>query len=80
MLFRSERVKSLKPADDFTGSWLESVPENVANFSATAYFFGRMVQQAILKQEALAVFELQLKDILREIYFDENHCAALILE
>lgn len=34
----------------------------------------------ILKEEALAVLELQQKDILREIYFDENHCAVLILE
>jgi len=34
----------------------------------------------ILKLEALAVFELQQKDILREIYFDEKHCAVLILE
>ncbi len=34
----------------------------------------------ILKEEAQAVFELRQKDILREIYFDENHCAVLILE
>lgn len=34
----------------------------------------------ILKAEARAVLELQQKDILREIYFDENHCAILILE
>ncbi len=34
----------------------------------------------ILKDEARAIFELQQKDILREIYFDENHCAVLILE
>lgn len=34
----------------------------------------------ILKEEALAVLDLQQKDILREIYFDENHCAVLILE
>lgn len=34
----------------------------------------------ILKAEARAVFELQQKNILREIYFDENHCAVLILE
>jgi hypothetical protein len=34
----------------------------------------------ILKEEALAVLELQQKDILREIYFDEKHCAVLILE
>jgi uncharacterized protein YnzC (UPF0291/DUF896 family) len=34
----------------------------------------------ILKDEALTVLELQQKDILREIYFDEKHCAVLILE
>lgn len=34
----------------------------------------------ILKDEARAVLDLQQKDILREIYFDENHCAVLILE
>lgn len=34
----------------------------------------------ILKAEARAVLELQQKEILREIYFDENHCAVLILE
>ena len=46
-LFTVERVKSLEPAEDFTGSWLECTPENVANFSATAYFFGKMLQQAL---------------------------------
>ena len=34
----------------------------------------------ILKAEARAVLDLQQKEILREIYFDENHCAVLILE
>lgn len=34
----------------------------------------------LLKEEARAVLDLQQKDILREIYFDENHCAVLILE
>ena len=34
----------------------------------------------ILKAETRAVFELQQKDILREIYFDEYHCAVLMLE
>jgi hypothetical protein len=34
----------------------------------------------ILKLEALVVLDLQEKEILREIYFDENHCAVLILE
>ncbi len=34
----------------------------------------------ILKLEALVILDLQQKDILREIYFDENHCAVLILD
>ena len=34
----------------------------------------------ILKEEALAVLDVQQKDVLRGIYFDENHCAVLILE
>ena len=34
----------------------------------------------ILKDEARAVLDLQQKEILREIYFDENHFAVLILE
>lgn len=34
----------------------------------------------ILKAEARAVLDLQQKDILREIYFDENHYAVLMLE
>ena len=38
------------------------------------------IDSEILKDEALTVLELQQKDILREIYFDENHCAVLILE
>jgi sialate O-acetylesterase len=46
-LFTVERNKSLEPLDDFTGEWLECEPASVANFSATAYFFGRMIQQAL---------------------------------
>jgi hypothetical protein len=38
------------------------------------------LDKEILKDEARAVLELQQKDTLREIYFDENHCAVLILE
>ena len=34
----------------------------------------------ILKEEARAVLKLRQKEILHEIYFDENHCAVLILE
>lgn len=34
----------------------------------------------ILREEAVAVSELKQKGILREIYFDQNNCAVLILE
>lgn len=46
-LFTVTRNTSLEPLDDFTGQWTECVPENVANFSATAYYFGRMLQKAL---------------------------------
>lgn len=46
-LFSVTRKTSLEPLDDFTGQWTECVPENVANFSATAYYFGRMLQKAL---------------------------------
>ncbi len=34
------KVASLNTADNFTGNWVNCEPENVADFSATAYFFG----------------------------------------
>ncbi len=46
-LFTVERVKNLEPLNDFPGQWLECESENVAAFSAAAYFFGRMLQQAL---------------------------------
>ena len=46
-LFTVSRDKSLEPLDDLTGQWLECVPENVSEFSATAYFFGKMLQQSL---------------------------------
>ncbi len=46
-LFTVDRAKSLEPGKDFTGSWLECTPGNVAGFSATAYFFGRMLHEAL---------------------------------
>lgn len=36
--------------------------------------------ESILKQEAFKVWELKEKDLIREIYFNEKHCAVLILE
>lgn len=46
-LFTVKRNVSLTPLSDFEGSWKECVPGNVADFSATAYFFGQMLQQAL---------------------------------
>jgi len=34
----------------------------------------------VLKQEALQVYALQKQGIVREIYFNQNHCAVIILE
>lgn len=34
----------------------------------------------ILVNEAKIVFELYKKDIIREIYFNDKHCAVIILE
>jgi sialate O-acetylesterase len=45
--FTVSREKSLEPMDDLTGLWLECKPENVSEFSATAYFFGRMIQKVL---------------------------------
>lgn len=41
------RDKSLTQKDDFIGKWVECNPGNVADYSATAYFFGRMIQKAL---------------------------------
>ena len=41
------RVTSLTPLDDFKGSWVPCEPENISNFSATAYFFGLMLHRAL---------------------------------
>lgn len=46
-LFTVSRNTSLDPLDDFEGKWMECIPENVADFSATAYFFGRMLQKTL---------------------------------
>jgi len=46
-LITIERDKSLEVKEDFSGEWLECTPANVGNFSATAYFFGRMINEAL---------------------------------
>jgi sialate O-acetylesterase len=46
-LFTAEHKTSLVPLDDFTGKWMECLPENVAEFSATAWFFGQMIHRVL---------------------------------
>lgn len=46
-LFTVTKGKSLETLDDFTGEWKNCEPENVGEFSATAYFFGLMLNKAL---------------------------------
>lgn len=46
-LFTANNNPYFEPQNDFKGNWLACEPENVANFSATAYYFGRMLQEAL---------------------------------
>ena len=46
-LFTVKKDKSLTEKDDFEGEWNECNPGNVVDFSATGYFFGRMLQQVL---------------------------------
>lgn len=41
------RIVSLNQLDDFNGSWKTCEPANVAEFSATAYFFGLMLNKSL---------------------------------
>ncbi|HZL12460.1 MAG TPA: sialate O-acetylesterase [Prolixibacteraceae bacterium] len=46
-LFTVQKATSLEPLDDFTGDWKMCEPGNVSEFSATAYYFGLMLQKAL---------------------------------
>jgi sialate O-acetylesterase len=46
-LFTVTKASNLQPQDDFTGSWKICEPDNVSQFSATAYFFGLMLNKAL---------------------------------
>jgi sialate O-acetylesterase len=46
-LFTVKHKTSLIPQTDFEGEWKECLPENVAEFSATAWFFGSMIRKAL---------------------------------
>ncbi len=46
-LITVKRNDQLQPVDDITGSWKEATPEVVSKFSATAYYFGRMLNKLL---------------------------------
>ncbi|MBC9797155.1 sialate O-acetylesterase [Sinomicrobium weinanense] len=46
-LFTVDQKISLETLDDLGGQWTECTPEEVAKFSATAYFFGKMLQETL---------------------------------
>lgn len=46
-MFTTADKHSRTPQDDCEGAWLEHTPEAVAQCSATAYFFGRCLQEAL---------------------------------
>jgi len=46
-MFTVKRATSLQPLDNFTGDWKNCEPENVSEFSATAYYFGLMLYKAL---------------------------------
>jgi sialate O-acetylesterase len=46
-LFTVRRGANIKPLNDFTGDWKTCEPESVSEFSATAYYFGLMLQKVL---------------------------------
>lgn len=46
-LFTVKRNHSLSPVDDVTGHWQEAMPISVRDFSATGYYFGRLLNEIL---------------------------------
>lgn len=46
-LFTVKRASSLTALDDVSGRWEEAMPVSVRDFSATAYYFGRMLNETL---------------------------------
>ncbi len=42
-----KRTSELQPQDNFIGEWQEASPETVKEFSATGYYFGRMMNEIL---------------------------------
>ena len=43
----TKKIAALEPLDTLTGEWMISAPNTNADFSATAYFFGRKLRQEL---------------------------------
>lgn len=46
-LFTVKRTYNATPQDTLIGNWTENTPQSVADFSATAYYFGDLLQKAL---------------------------------
>lgn len=46
-LFTVKRASSLSPMDDVNGRWEEAMPVSVRDFSATAYYFGKTLNEVL---------------------------------
>lgn len=46
-LFTVQKARAAKPADDCVGKWQVCSPESIVPFSASAYFFGRKLQDEL---------------------------------
>lgn len=46
-LFTVKRHSSVIPATDVTGNWKEAEPVSVRDFSATAYYFGKLINEIL---------------------------------
>ncbi len=46
-LFTVKKSRQLEPQDTLAGSWKHAAPQSVGDFSATGYFFGRFMREAL---------------------------------
>ena len=46
-MFTVKRNSQLNPVDTVSGQWMDATPAHVREFSATAYYFGRELRQAL---------------------------------
>ncbi|MEQ6120657.1 sialate O-acetylesterase [Reichenbachiella sp. MALMAid0571] len=69
-LFNTERTTSLKPEEDVPGKWLLSEPNSVGEFSATAYFFAKKLENIL--DVPIGLIETSWGGSTAEAWVDEN--------